>query len=207
MSLKKLAAVAAFLSSALFAAQIAAQEAPQLKNPTPLGHNNWGFSLQIGQLNLDPLAARKTHLKETATVLSFDAERSWNDYNLSLATGLDIQLYGDHASFSQNTTQGMKTSSASGGSFHLQGGPQMRIGDDGAIRGFLHVGYNQVLSNSRNIDDCRDCYSEGIKLKSGSYIATGIGYKIDTITWGVQYTKYANGDFKDSIALRMSGSF
>lgn len=207
MSLKKIAGVAGLIASALFAAQVAAQEAPQVKKPPPMWLNNWGFSLQLGQLNLDPVAAKYESLNDTATLLSLDAERSWNDYNLSIATGLDIQVYRDKAGFRQNTTLGMQSSSASGGSFHVQGGPQMRLGDNDAIRAFLHAGYNQVLSNNRSIGNCTNCYSEKIRLESGNYLATGIGYKINNLTWGVQYVKYASGDFKDSFALRMTGSF
>lgn len=119
MSLKKIAGVAGLIASALFAAQVAAQEAPQVKKPPPMWLNNWGFSLQLGQLNLDPVAAKYESLNDTATLLSLDAERSWNDYNLSIATGLDIQVYRDKAGFRQNTTLGMQSSSASGGSFHV----------------------------------------------------------------------------------------
>lgn len=207
MSLKKIAGIAAILSSTLFALQASAQEAPLLKKAPPTWLNNWGFSLQLGQLNLDPVAARYESLNDTATLLSLDAERYWNDYNLSIATGFDIQIYRDKAGFRQNTTMGMQSSSASGGSFHFQGGPQMRLGDNDAIRAFLHAGYNQVLSNNRGIGNCTNCYSEKIRLESGNYLAAGIGYKINQLTWGVQYVKYASGDFKDSIALRMTGTF
>lgn len=207
MSPNKIAGLAAILSATLFTTPVFAQEAAPLKKPAPMWLNNWGFSLQLGQLNLDPVAAKYESLNDTATLLSLDAERSWNDYNLSIATGFDIQVYRDKAGFRQNTTMGMQSSSASGGSFHVQGGPQMRIGDNDAIRAFLHAGYNQVLSNNRSIGNCTNCYSEKIRLESGNYLATGIGYKINNLTWGVQYVKYASGDFKDSIALRMTGSF
>lgn len=207
MSLKHFAAASALLSSTLFSVPAVAQDTPQIQKQTPTWLNNWGFSLQLGQLNLDPIAAKYESLNDTATLLSFDAERRWNDYNLSIATGFDIQMYRDKAGFRQNTTMGMQSSSASGGSFHVQGGPQMRLGDNDAIRAFLHVGYNQVLSNDRSIGNCTNCYSEKIRLESGNYFATGIGYTINNLTWGVQYVKYASGDFKDSLALRMSGSF
>lgn len=207
MSLKRFTKVAFVLSTVLCSLQISAQEALPVKKPTPTWLNNWGFSAQLGQLNLDPIAAKYERLNDTATVLSIDAERSWNEYNLSLSTGLDIQFYRDKAGFKQNTTIGMQSSSASGGSFHVQGGPQMRIGDNEAIRGFLHAGYNQVLSNNRSIGNCTNCYSEKIRLDSGTYFAAGLGYKINNITWGVQYTKFNQGDFKDSLTLKMTGSF
>ena len=168
--------------------------------------SDWGVALHLGQLHLDPVAAKRLRFNENATTLSFAGEKSWNDYNLSLSTGLNIMLYGDKVGFSQNTTKGVMKSSTSGGSFFIQAGPQIRLGDD-TMKVFLHGGYNQIISNSRNITECYNCYSESVKLKSGAYIATGIGYTIKNIDCGIQYVKYASGDFKDNIGLSVAVHF
>lgn len=213
MSLKALAGITSLVAATLLPMHASAQDAPvasdapmaAAKPTTMLG--NWGWSFHLGQLNLDPVAAKRVRFDESTVFMTIAGERSWNDYNMSLSTGLNIMLYQDNGGFKQNTTQGMKESSASGGTFHIQGGPQMRLGENDAIKVFLHAGYNQVLSSSRNIEDCSNCHSESISLSGGPYIATGIGYAINNINWGIQYTKYSSGDFKDSISLRVSTAF
>lgn len=201
------------VSSLLFSSAGYAQQETQPSQPeqaviaTPAMQHPWGLNMQIGQINLTPSAAKRVRFNETATLLTIGGERRWNDYNLSAASGFNIMLYRDKAGFSQNTTQGVKDSSASGGAFYVQAGPQARLGENQAIKLFLHGGYNQVLSNARTIDYCSNCYSEKIKIKSGPYIAAGIGYTYNTINWGVQYVKYSSGDFKDSFGLHITTRF
>lgn len=213
MSFNTFVSITALVAATLLPMHASAQDAPAgsdvpVAPAKPVGMlSNWGWSFHLGQLNLDPVAAKRVRFDDSTVFMAAAGERSWNDYNMSLSTGFNIMLYQDNGGFKQNTTQGMKESSASGGSFYVQAGPQMRLGENDAIKVFLHAGYNQVLSSSRTIENCSNCHSEGISLSGGPYIATGIGYAINNINWGIQYTKYSSGDFKDSIALRVSTAF
>lgn len=201
--------ISAVLALSVFSANAFAQEnKPVQQNGQATNWlSDWGVSFQLSQIDLTPSAAKRTRLKESSTMMSLAGDRLWKDYHLSLSTGLDIQLYGDKGGFSQNTTDGMKDSSASGGTFHVQAGPQFVFGENDSTQVFLHAGYNQVLSNSRSIDNCSDCYSEKIKIKGGSYVAAGVGYTIGGANWGIQYTKYSGGDFKGSIGIRIASKF
>ncbi len=169
--------------------------------------SNWGFSFHIEQAKLDPVVAKRIGLHDTATVLGMAGERRMNDNSMSVVTGLNIYLYNDNAGFTQNTTKGVKESSASGGSFFVEYGPKIHLGDDNKFHLIAHAGYNAMISANRTIDDCSNCHSESIKLRGGPYALAGVGFNYGSVDWGLQFVKNFSGDVKNSVRLRISSSF
>jgi outer membrane protein W len=189
------------LALSLFSASSFAQDSSK---PTSYNLKGvWGFGIAVEQVNFDTEAAHSVDamVKDSATALSLDAEYFFHNH-YSFGMGLAFLQYSDYADFSQNTTQGTKSSDASAMPIYADVGYKRFLGANGAHYVTTRLGLSYNASSSRSIANCSNCYEEDIELSGGFYGQIGAGIQIkDAWRIGIHYKQYFSGDFENVIGL------
>ena len=123
-----------------------------------------GFS--VGSLAIDGKAAESSFVGDRSWGIQLDGGAVINKY---FQLGVDVggQFLDDHATFTQNTTQGEMKSTASVTYFSALGG--VRTPALGPMMLALNVGASATVSR-RSIDNCVDCLVEKLKIPGGGFV-------------------------------------
>ena len=157
----------------------------------------------LGMSSIDSQVASTEGVDDSATYFRF----GWEKQQTSLIYGFGISglLYDDDESFSQRVEdftgdQFDEGSSASG--IALLG----EVGYRHVLNGFVQLdgilGLEYMMSSSRGIDNCRNCYSEDIEVDSGVYVSPRVIFKTDrSFYFGMDYRVYLSGDIENGVTL------
>lgn len=173
----------------------------------PRDFSGWSWSAHIANLNMDSKVAEEQGVNDSIFVLGGAAERYSSSSDFTFSLGVDILLFDDKAGFSNQTTDGEKSSSASGGMLFAEYGPRIQFGESNQYFFDARAGYNVLLSASRSISYCDGCDSEDIEFDGGAYGVLGLGHSFSSFDLGLQYQQYFSGDLDNSVRLKISTSF
>lgn len=191
--MKYLLSIVLFISGSL----VFAQEQEVASNG--LSHHTLYFSL--GRASFEKEAAQAQGVDEGATSIELAWEGEFTN-KLILGVGLSGYFYSDNESFSQLTKDGYgdvsnSESSASGwGAFGEIG---YGYGLNETVSLDLLAGFDLMMSSSRDIGYCTDCYSEDIDLSGGAYISPRIRFKSESWMFAFTYQSFMNGDIENNL--------
>jgi len=139
--------------------------------------------------------------------------RGWG---ASLAVGMRVQNIGvlglegsaqyisDEDSFTQLTTGGTFSSTTTLYDIAPYAGLRAPLG---GVSAGANLGYSLVFG-TRTIEDCINCFSEGLNVDGGPYIEPVVSFgKPDGMQFGVSFRKYLSGDMKNMLLLRVTRPF
>lgn len=175
----------------------------------PAPYSAWSWSGHLEHLTIDKEAAARADVgvRDSATALGFAAERYTNTSDMTLSLGLNVLLLRDANEFYQDTSGGTKTSDASGASLFAEYGPKYRFGAQGDNHFVTRLGYSWLVTASRDIANCRNCYSEDIELDGGLYGVLGVGKRFGGAEWSLQFHQFFTGDFNNSLRIKLAQAF
>lgn len=188
--------------SALLCSPYAAMAASQSETIS-----GWSWSAHVSNLNIDSEVAQNQYVDDSTFVLGAAAERFTNDSDFTLSFGLDVLFLKDQAGFTNLTTDGEKSSSASGGMLFAEYGPKLPFGENDEHFFDVRGGYSISLGASRSISYCSGCDSEDIDIEGGAYGILGVGHTFTSFDLSLQYQQYFSGDLDNSLRLKISTSF
>lgn len=162
----------------------------------------------LGRASFDDAVVQEG-IDTTATSWRFGMERQTG--NLLIGGGLSGFLYKDNESFSQDVTSTFGSdsradSSATAYSLYFEGGYSHSLNDKVSLG--LLGGMELVLSSTRGIGNCTNCYEEDIDVSSGLYIQPRINIDINSDWyWGASYNQYLGGDAKNNFMVNVGMTF
>ena len=167
----------------------------------------WSWSAHIANLNMDSKVAEEQGVNDSIFVLGAAAERYFTGSDFTFSLGLDLLLFDDKDGFSNQTTGGRKSSSASGGMLFAEYGTKINFGENHQNFVEARAGYSGLLSASRSISYCDGCDSEDIEFDGGTYGLLGVGHSFTSFDLGLQFQQYFSGDLDNSLRLKISTVF
>lgn len=166
------------------------------------------FGLELITSGIDPVAAdsagigsRAWGVQITSNVIVFRV--------LSLNAEGGIVGMSDEAPFTQETTQGEKTSGVAAGMGTLSTGLRtpplsLRGPDPLTLSAGVNAGRSWIDVN-RNITHCYDCHAEDVRVQAGSFWEPVVQLGIGRGTVSARYRRYLGGsDFKDALMIGYS---
>lgn len=152
----------------------------------------------IGGIAFDHDAAFAAGVDDSAKYVKWTYEK--NTQNFIYAGGMNWSIYDDNSSFSQVTTAGEKSSSASAYSILAEVGYKYHLTNDFEVNGI--VGYEHTMGSKRRISGCLNCAMGDINLEAGLYFKPRIKFTLDN-KWFISasYLNFVSGDAKSAIGL------
>jgi len=157
-----------------------------------------GFYASVGTVSFDDKVSYENDIDDSATYFKIGWEQHRDQWIWGI--GLSGYFYSDNASFTNNTTDGEKSSDASATNGYLEGGYKYTLNKN--VNFSLVAGYEHVFSSSRGIELCSGCDSEDIDISASLYIQPRITYIWDN-SWYVtaSHNSYLGGDVESSLFL------
>lgn len=157
-----------------------------------------GFYGAIGTVNLDAKSSFENYIDDSATYFKLGWEQHKEEWIWGI--GISGYLYSDNASFTNNTTDGTKSSEASAINGYLEGGYKYTVNENVSFS--IITGYEQVFSSSRGIGMCTGCDSEDIDISAGIYIQPRVTYLWSNDWYATaSYSSYLGGDVESALFL------
>ncbi len=193
------------LTTALLAAGIAQAGGPE-QGPRFGGWELNGFFEQV-TINSD--AAAKSLIDTSAPSFGIGGEYYFANSLLIVGGGLEGLAYSDNNKFSQAVRDNYgktydASSSASGTSLFVDAGIHYPLPNSLFVS--AKVGAT-IVSSSRSIDNCNDCYKESIKIGGGGYALAQTGVAFDSFELSLSYKQYLSGDLESGLGLGISTHF
>ncbi|ABD80297.1 outer membrane beta-barrel protein [Saccharophagus degradans] len=174
----------------------------QADESTPTNETTTRWYGSLGRISLDD-AVQQEGIDTSATSWRFGGERQTN--NWLFGGGISGFLYSDNNSFSQDVenswgSDSTADSSATAFNFYFEGGYVHPLNQNVDVA--LLAGIELVLSSTRGIGNCTNCYEEDIDVSSGFYIQPRITYTFEN-NWfmGASYNLYQGGDVNSGLSL------
>ena len=165
---------------------------------------SWAFNFGVEQVSFDKEKAYEEYIDDSATALVIEGEYFFRSH-YSVTLGLEFLPYDDNAGFRQATTDGEKSSDASGMSIYGEVGYKRFFGPNDKTYITARGGMSIMLSSERSISNCSNCYDEDIEIDGGFYGMLGLGVRLgDAWALGVHYKNYFTGDIENAVGLTVS---
>lgn len=162
-----------------------------------------GILFGLGLANIDQDVADKTAVDESALSIRIGWEYRRSDY--IFGAGISGLVYDDSAEFSERVIDQFGNidtadSTANAFNFYVEGGYEY------ALTPYLYAdflgGYEKVLSSSRSISNCEDCFDIDIDIDAGLYVNPRLTVILDsTVFFSLGYQHYLGGDIDNNIML------
>lgn len=163
-----------------------------------------GFYGAIGTVNFDAKSSFENHIGDSATYFKLGWEQHKEEW--IWGAGISSYFYSDKASFTNNTTDGTKSSEASAINGYLEGGYKYTVNKNVSLS--IMAGYEQVFSSNRGIGMCKGCDSEDIDISAGLYIQPRATYLWDNDWYATaSYSSYLGGDVESALFLTVGVLF
>lgn len=182
------------LALTALAPALSAQEQAPAPAPAP-AHKPFVFGLIANTTSIDPVAASREMIGTRSWGMQLDAGVSFARF---LFAGVDMgpQFLSDRASFTQATTAGDKTSTASLIYFSAMAGARTPAAHFlpglGATSLGLYGGAS-TTAGKRSIENCVDCSSETIVVPGGSFVQPTLVFGEGSSRLRVSDRYYLNG--------------
>jgi hypothetical protein len=198
---------------ALAARSLQAQQPAGTTNPPPaaqasLATKPFSFGIALTSMAIVPAAANGASVHNQTVGLQLDAGYLFKHL---FYVGADIgpQMLSDHASFTQTTTGGDKSSTASVMYFSAMAGPRTPEFGLGRWQGsFTLLGGVSATSGKRSIDNCVDCSSSTIKIPGGAFVQPTLLIGGDGARLRLAQRQYLTGDgirYVSSLGVELGG--
>lgn len=205
-------ALAALLAAApaTLRAQVTPTPAPA---PAPVARaaaKPFSFGLALTSMAIDPAAANAARVHNQTVGLQIDAGYVFAHL---FYVGIDLgpQMLKDHASFTQATTAGDMTSTASEMYFSAIAGPRTPAFTvvPGRWSGVLSLlGGVSATSGKRSIDKCVDCMTDNINIPGGAFAQPTLLVGGDGARLRLAHRQYLTGNgirFVSSLGVELGG--
>ncbi len=149
----------------------------------------WGFG--IGQSNINEDQSVLEGIEDSSTALSFFyTQPKKNKTNFTIGTNL--YMYDDNQGFTNNTTGGVKSSSASGVS--IFGDIGYRFKTNSKLTFIPKAGYEAMISSTRSIPNCTNCDEEDIDIDAGIYAEIATKFHLKKSDLQIRFRQFIDGD-------------
>lgn len=193
-------ALTSLVSGLILATNIHAQESTF----DPAG--SWAFNFGVEQVSFDKEQAnsRAAMIDDSATGLILEGEYFFSSH-YSVTVGMEYLAYDDNNSFTQNTTDGYKSSDASGVPVYGELGYKRFFGPNDRTYVTARAGMSIMLSSERSIANCSNCAEQDIEIDGGFYGMGGLGVRLGH-NWalGAHYKSYLTGDIENAVGVSVS---
>jgi hypothetical protein len=193
-------ALTGLITSLVLASNVQAEETNVRFDPT----RTWTFTFGVEQVAFDKEQAQREFIDDSATALILEGEYFFHSH-YSFTLGLAFVPYDDDASFSQDTTGGYKSSDASGMPIYGELGYKRFFGTNAKTYITARAGVSAMISSTRSISNCSNCYEEDIDIDGGLYAMLGAGVRLGrSWTFGLHYKNYFSGDIDNAVGIAFS---
>lgn len=162
------------------------------------------FAFGYGKSTLDSQAAQEEGVEDDVQIVTFSYDKRHTKSAYSM--GLNIYLFDDNEAFTNETTDGTKSSDATGGSLFADYGYNFQVNK--TVSFTLKGGYELIIDANRSIAYCDGCDSEKIDLDSGIYAQVGTTLDF-TESFGIEMAlnQYLNGDTDNALFMNLAFEF
>lgn len=196
------------LKTSLFCALLCVAGTTQAEDTAPTSEVTTRWYGSLGRISLDE-AVQNEGIDTSAMSWRIGGERQINRW--LFGGGISGFLYSDNASFSQDVENGWGSdstadSSATAINLYFEGGYAHPLNENVDLA--LLAGMELVMSSTRGIGNCTNCYEEDIDVSSGFYIQPRITYTFEN-NWfmGASYNLYQGGDVKNGLSFTVGAGF
>lgn len=157
-----------------------------------------GIYGSVGSVSFDAQVSTENSVDDSATYFKLGWEN--HQENMLWGVGLSGYSYSDNAGFTNNTTDGVKSSEATALNGYFEAGYKYNINDN--VNLSILAGYEHVFSSERGIGLCDGCDSEDIDISAGLYIQPRVTF-ITESNWYISgsYNAYLGGDVESALFL------
>ena len=170
----------------------------------PAGSWAFNFGLEQVSFNKEQAASPSAQIDDSAIGLIFEGEYFFSSH-YSATVGMEYLAYDDNGSFTQNTTDGYKSSDASGIPIYGELGYKRFFGENERAYVTARAGMSIMVSSERSISYCSDCAEQDIEIDGGFYGMAGLGVRLGH-NWalGAHYKSYLTGDIENAVGVSVS---
>lgn len=175
-------------------------------------YTGWSWSGHVDHINIDEQTAYEQGIEKTATAIGGAAEYYSTASENTLSLGASILFYRDNEEFAQYVEDywghvDYSESDANAVMLFAEYGPKYRFGQDNMSFFSVRGGVSGIVGSERSINNCSNCYSEGIDIQGGVYGLIGIGQTLGSFDISLQFQQYLSGDLDNTIRLKIAGVF
>ena len=175
---------------------------------------DWTWTMSLSNLTIDSDAADNNRVDDSGLAIGFYGDFQMNSWLTTI--GAEVVVYDDNDGFSQevvgtgafnNGDRSRASSDATGVVLSVATGYQWFFGENDNISAALQGGFGAMVSSSREIANCSNCYSEDINIDGGAFAKASLIRNGESWRVGGFVQQYLSGDLGTAIGIQIGSSF